>query len=555
MTARWRCVAALALGGLLAAAPSASAIVGGRPAVEPRGHQAALYVRGAFRCGATLVAARFVLTAAHCVVEADGRTVPASDVAVGFGRSLRSQLVLADFLPGAAVDRHPGSQAGAFANDVAVVRLTRPVGFEPLPLVTAGQQGLFAGGVPATILGWGATQFRGPQTDELREAQIPVISDSDCAAAYAALGGFDAHTMVCAGSIGGIDPCHGDSGGPLIVGDAGKPALAGVISWTVGCARADYPAGFARVGGDSLAGWLRARVPQADFTVAPAAPAAQQQVTLTSTSRNPVAGYATLQWDLDNDGAFDDAGGATAAATFAPGAHVVGLRASSAQGDSEVRRRGIVAAPASAVTLAAPVSMRVREGSPIALTLLKDGASAGAVTATPQAGSARLRHDLAGGPIHVPFAAGDRMRAISVSTVSDRIMEPTERATVALTAATGGLAVGTPATVTVTIVDDDLRIRLIRTRRGLVVRTATRVPGRFVLRARARHGGRRVLASARRSVRRPGPVSLPVHLTRAGRRAARGSHRGTLARFVVEFRPRAGRDRRSGSVVARFGGP
>src|SRR5829696_4535953 len=69
------------------------------------------------------------------------------------------------------------------------------------------------------------------------------------------------------------------------------------------------------------------RSPAAGFTVSPSRPVAGSAVTLTSTATDPDGTIATQSWDLDNDGQFDDATGATA--TWRPataGALTVGLR-------------------------------------------------------------------------------------------------------------------------------------------------------------------------------------------------------------------------------------
>ena len=69
------------------------------------------------------------------------------------------------------------------------------------------------------------------------------------------------------------------------------------------------------------------RPPVASFTISPETIVEGDTVTLTSTATDPDGKIASQGWDLDNDGAYDDATAATASFTAgAPGAYTVGLR-------------------------------------------------------------------------------------------------------------------------------------------------------------------------------------------------------------------------------------
>jgi hypothetical protein len=69
------------------------------------------------------------------------------------------------------------------------------------------------------------------------------------------------------------------------------------------------------------------RGPHASFAHAPASPLASQRVVFTSTSTDPDGTLAQQVWDLDADGAFDDAAGPTASRSFpAARTYVVSLR-------------------------------------------------------------------------------------------------------------------------------------------------------------------------------------------------------------------------------------
>lgn len=68
------------------------------------------------------------------------------------------------------------------------------------------------------------------------------------------------------------------------------------------------------------------RPPAAAITYSPAAPQSGDTIVLTSTSADPDGPLVAQAWDLDGDGAFDDARGPAATVSFtAPGMHTVGL--------------------------------------------------------------------------------------------------------------------------------------------------------------------------------------------------------------------------------------
>jgi PKD repeat protein len=79
--------------------------------------------------------------------------------------------------------------------------------------------------------------------------------------------------------------------------------------------------------------------PQADFTVSPGNPLTLEPVTFRSTSTGTVT---SQEWDLDNDGAFDDASGATASRSFAvAGRYLVGLRVEGSGGEESQQKQNV----------------------------------------------------------------------------------------------------------------------------------------------------------------------------------------------------------------------
>jgi secreted trypsin-like serine protease len=192
--------------------------------------------RGGQFCGGSLVAARKVVTAAHCVT---GET-PRSIRVVG-GRTYLN----ATNGTVARVSRiwtDPGYKNAARGDDVAVLTLSRPMPYRPVPYVSAADTDVYTAGTTARVLGWGATTANGPSANQLRTATVPVVSDESCRSSYGS--DYVASDMVCAGySSGGVDTCQGDSGGPLLV----RGVLAGITSWGEGCAEAGHPGVYTRL--------------------------------------------------------------------------------------------------------------------------------------------------------------------------------------------------------------------------------------------------------------------------------------------------------------------
>ena len=88
---------------------------------------------------------------------------------------------------------------------------------------------------------------------------------------------------------------------------------------------------------------LAADAPRASFDIMPANPRAGEPIQLISSSCDPDGGLWSQDWDLDGDGFYGDATGATASASFAsPGPHVIGLEVTSASGETSTLLRTVI---------------------------------------------------------------------------------------------------------------------------------------------------------------------------------------------------------------------
>jgi secreted trypsin-like serine protease len=184
-------------------------------------------------CGATLVKANKIVTAAHCVTEA-----MSTYTAIQGRDNLNTTVGKTSKISKIWKDPQYGRVGG---HDVAVMTLTTPfTGVATLPLETS--RAADAVGAQSTVYGWGETQGTGP-ADRFQKVLVPVLGDSYCGQVYASYG-YVANGEICAGyKQGGKDSCQGDSGGPLVL----NGRLFGVVSWGIGCATAANPGVYAEV--------------------------------------------------------------------------------------------------------------------------------------------------------------------------------------------------------------------------------------------------------------------------------------------------------------------
>lgn len=202
-------------------------------------------------CGASIIADKWLLTAAHCMYDRFGSRITSDSfkVAVGF-TNLRTEqpeeLTVSNYY------LHPQYDHNDLLalNDIALIELANNQAQPAVGLYEADGSAL--AGFNATVMGWGATDYSDPTApvypNELRHAVLPIVSRDVCNAPVSYQGTI-ATTQVCAGfPAGGVDSCVGDSGGPLVTSIDGRLAQVGIVSFGAGCAEPFFYGVYTNIG-------------------------------------------------------------------------------------------------------------------------------------------------------------------------------------------------------------------------------------------------------------------------------------------------------------------
>ncbi|XP_051156160.1 chymotrypsin-2-like [Leptopilina boulardi] len=199
-------------------------------------------------CGGSILSETYVITAAHCVVSKN-----ASDIQVIAGTLKLSEPKSIHHVDEIIVHKFY-NRKDSWKNDIALLKiqdhfiLSDVIQIIPLPeskmIIEANQK--------AVVSGWGRLKYLGPKPDHLQRAEILTADQNYCRKVYRKHGYSIHDSQICA-----YDPnikrgsCKGDSGGPLTV----RGVLVGLVSWSNGCAKTNYPTVHTRV--SEFLDWIR----------------------------------------------------------------------------------------------------------------------------------------------------------------------------------------------------------------------------------------------------------------------------------------------------------
>uniref|UniRef100_A0A8C8WI51 Peptidase S1 domain-containing protein n=1 Tax=Panthera leo TaxID=9689 RepID=A0A8C8WI51_PANLE len=196
--------------------------------------------------GGSLIASRWVLTAAHCVTGHEDYTVRLGD------KSLYPNSKTTLVVPVEDIVCHRFFDDTTLRHDIALALLAFAVNYSSYmqPVCLPEKSFQAETGTECWVTGWGQPE-EAPMPVLLQETEQHILHHKKCNwILQTQLGTFRSMVrkgMICAYRAEKKGICKGDSGGPLVCEFNETWVQVGIVSWGIGCGRRNFPAVYTEV--------------------------------------------------------------------------------------------------------------------------------------------------------------------------------------------------------------------------------------------------------------------------------------------------------------------
>ncbi|KAJ8918104.1 hypothetical protein NQ315_011561 [Exocentrus adspersus] len=217
-------------------------IIGGKEvAPHSRPYHVAILINGRSLCSGSLISPNYVLTAAHC-------TINATYVDLIFGaHNINVQEPSEIHVTSTVIINHPDyGNPSTYSNDIAVIKTPRPIvtnDYIKLVRLPPANAGSYLGTV-AALSGWGTTSDSNSSLSTVLREVYLVIWDLYTCYINIIPDVYDEESNLCTSGKGKVGACNGDSGSPLVV----RNTQVGIVSYvSTNVCESGHPTVYTRV--------------------------------------------------------------------------------------------------------------------------------------------------------------------------------------------------------------------------------------------------------------------------------------------------------------------